>query len=129
MMLRIGEVAQQVGVATSTLRYYEEIGLLPPPQRVNGQRRYDPSVLDRLRLIQMAQAGGLRLEAIARLLDGFPAHTPPSERWQALVPPTLAALDQQIQHLQQMKAILAQTLTCQCETLAGCTQAVANERP
>ena len=43
--LTIGEVARRAGVATSVLRYYERIGLLPPPERVGGQRRYDDDVL------------------------------------------------------------------------------------
>ena len=39
--MRIGEVAQRAGVNTSLIRYYEEIALLPEPERVSGQRRYD----------------------------------------------------------------------------------------
>ena len=39
--MTIGEVARQVGIATSAIRYYEEIGLLPTPTRGNGHRRYD----------------------------------------------------------------------------------------
>ena len=42
-MMRIGEVAAHAGVRVSLLRYYEEVGLLAPAERVNGQRRYDPS--------------------------------------------------------------------------------------
>jgi MerR family redox-sensitive transcriptional activator SoxR len=39
--LTIGEVARRAGVATSSIRYYERIGLLPKPDRAQGQRRYD----------------------------------------------------------------------------------------
>ncbi|MFN8565769.1 MAG: MerR family DNA-binding transcriptional regulator, partial [Anaerolineae bacterium] len=39
--MTISEVARRVGVRTSTLRYYESIGLLPAPKRVSGRRRYD----------------------------------------------------------------------------------------
>lgn len=47
-MLTIGEVARRSGVAATTLRYYEQIGLLPAPTRLGGQRRYDEAVLSRL---------------------------------------------------------------------------------
>jgi DNA-binding transcriptional MerR regulator len=51
----IGQVAAQAGVAASTIRYYEEIGLLPAAQRVNGQRRYEEEILQRLGIIRLAQ--------------------------------------------------------------------------
>ncbi len=43
--LTIGELAKRTGVATSALRYYEELGLLPAPGRVSGQRRYPESAV------------------------------------------------------------------------------------
>jgi MerR family redox-sensitive transcriptional activator SoxR len=57
-------VAQQAGVNTSLIRYYERIGLLPPPERVSGQRRYDAAVLRRLAVIDVAQRAGLSLDEI-----------------------------------------------------------------
>ncbi|HIE21322.1 MAG TPA: heavy metal-responsive transcriptional regulator [Acidimicrobiia bacterium] len=68
--MRIGELAQQTGVSTKTIRYYEDIGLLPPPEREpNGYRDYDQGALDRLRFIRDAQATGLTLTEIASILD------------------------------------------------------------
>ena len=49
--LSIGEVAAQVGVRTSALRYYESIGLLPAARRVNGRRRYDERSVQLLRVL------------------------------------------------------------------------------
>jgi DNA-binding transcriptional MerR regulator len=43
--LTIGELSQRTGAAPSALRYYEEIGVLAPPARVSGQRRYDPDAV------------------------------------------------------------------------------------
>jgi MerR family transcriptional regulator, redox-sensitive transcriptional activator SoxR len=54
--LTIGEVARRAGVATSSIRYYERIGLLPRPERSGGQRRYRADVLDRLGFIAVAQS-------------------------------------------------------------------------
>lgn len=44
-----GEVAQQAGIQPSAIRYYESEGLLPAPERVNGRRKYDARVLQRIR--------------------------------------------------------------------------------
>ena len=51
--LTIGAVARAAGVAATTLRYYEQIGLVPAPARVGGQRRYDDAVLTRLEVIRL----------------------------------------------------------------------------
>jgi DNA-binding transcriptional MerR regulator len=68
--MRIGELARQTGASTKTIRYYEDIGLLPPPEREpNGYRDYDESALERLRFIRDAQATGLTLTEIASILD------------------------------------------------------------
>ena len=65
--MRIGELAESSGFSTKTIRYYEEIGLLPPPDReVNGYRSYGDGTLQRLRFIQHAQAAGLTLLRWAR---------------------------------------------------------------
>jgi len=62
--LSIGEVAAQAGIRTSSIRYYESVGVLPNPERAGGQRRYTPEVLDRLRFVDVAQRaeGGLLAE-------------------------------------------------------------------
>lgn len=57
--LTIGEVACRAGLHTSAIRYYESVGLLPPPKRVNGRRRYDTDVFQRLGLIQLVRGQGL----------------------------------------------------------------------
>lgn len=67
--MRISEVAGRAGVSTKTLRYYEEIGLLPPPDRTpSGYREYSPGVLDRLAFIRAAQAVGLTLGEIREVV-------------------------------------------------------------
>jgi MerR family transcriptional regulator, redox-sensitive transcriptional activator SoxR len=119
-LVNIGVIAGQAHVATSTIRYYGRIGLLPPPRRVSGKRQYDSSVLKQLRVIQSAQQAGLTLTEIRLLLHGFPANTPPAVRWQTLAGEKLVELEQQMIHLQAMKAMLEQTLHCQCATLEEC---------
>ena len=66
--LRISELARRVGVPTSTVRYYERIGLVPGPERsASGYRIYDADAETRLLFITRAKRLGLSLEAIAEL--------------------------------------------------------------
>lgn len=68
--MRIGEVADAVGMPTQTIRFYERKGLLPQPRRgPNGYREYDASTLTRLQFIRSGQAAGLTLVEIATILD------------------------------------------------------------
>ncbi len=118
--LTIGEVARQAGVAASTVRYYEQRGLLPVPQRHNGQRRYGAEVVDHLRLIKLAQQVGFTLREIATLVQGFAADTPLSIQWQALAPRKLQELEAQRRHIEAMQRMLTAGLSCGCVSLATC---------
>ena len=62
----IAQVTRRSGLPPSTLRYYEERGLIAPIGRQGLRRQYDPKVLDRLALISLARAAGFSLEEIAR---------------------------------------------------------------
>src|SRR5437868_13347789 len=93
----IGEIASNVGVRTSAIRYYESIGVLPPPRRVNGRRRYDEEVLKLLSIIQVAQKAGFSVAEIKTLLSGFPPGTPASTRWQRLAERKLVEVEKQIE--------------------------------
>lgn len=66
--MTIGQVAQRAGVRASTIRYYEERGVLRAPDRVAGQRRYGSDVLRRLAIIDVAQRAGFSLTEAADLL-------------------------------------------------------------
>jgi DNA-binding transcriptional MerR regulator len=67
--MKISEVAEQAGVRTSTVRYYERIGLVPPPTRTaSGYRSYDEATAARLVFVTRAKRLGLSLEQIAELL-------------------------------------------------------------
>ncbi len=72
--LDIGEVAKESGLPASTLRYYDEIGLISSVGRVGLRRQFKPGVLLRLRLIAMGRAAGFSLDEIAGMFgsDGRP---------------------------------------------------------
>ncbi len=68
--LTVSKLASQVGTSSDTLRYYERIGLLPPPARsASGYRLYGDDAVERVRFIKRAQRFGLRLEEIGELLS------------------------------------------------------------
>lgn len=69
-LLTIGELARQSGRSASSIRYYEQIGLLPEPVRVSGQRRYSRDTVRRLAVIHIAQHAGLSLDQIKAVLAG-----------------------------------------------------------
>jgi MerR family redox-sensitive transcriptional activator SoxR len=126
--LTIGEVSRRTGLRPSALRYYESEGLLPPPRRVSGRRRYDPSALSRLALIRMAQEAGFTIGETRTLVTGFPEGTPASARWQTLARRKLDEVEAQIARAQAMRRILQQSLRCGCLALNDCA-ALGWERP
>lgn len=68
--MKIGQLADRTGVSTKTIRYYEDIGVLPEPERAtNGYRRYAESAAERLEFIQDAQSAGMSLTEIQTILD------------------------------------------------------------
>ncbi len=118
--MTIGEVANGAGVAPSTLRYYEGLGLLTPQSRESGQRRYDTSALRRLGYIHVAQQAGFTLEEIKTLLEGFPEDIPPGARWQTLAKAKLGEMDALIAKAREMKHVLEVGLQCGCTSLESC---------
>jgi len=119
-MLTIGEVARRAGVRTSALRYYEEVGVLPPATRVGGQRRYDEEILARLAVVRLAQDLGFSVAEIRALVEGFDDVGVPSDRWHELAKRKLTEVDSLIRHAEQMKRLLEESLGCGCLTLDAC---------
>ena len=119
--LTIGEVARRAGIRASAIRYYESVEILPAPRRVNGRRRYDSRVFERLAVIQMAQQAGFTVAEIQTLFNGFTPETPASVRWQELAQQKLVEVDALIRRAQAMKRVLEEKLLrCRCLTLDEC---------
>jgi len=123
--LTISEVAQQVSLQASAIRYYERIGLLPPAQRVSGQRRYDTTALYRLAIIQWARRLGFTLDEIRQLFFGFRNVTRASQRWQTLSRKKLAELDGLMDGIRTMRRLLKKMMqNCRCDTLEQCGKGI-----
>ena len=121
--LSIGEVARRAGVKPSAIRYYEQIGLLPPPARRSGRQRYDPGVLDRLTVIRVAQAAGLTLAETGELFAGVPEERPVGARWQAMARRKLIEVEEVIARAERMRSMLRMALGCTCTTIEECAHA------
>src|SRR5918995_742311 len=68
--MKIGQLAERTGLSTKTIRFYEDIGVLPEPDRApNGYRSYTPAMAERIAFIQDAKSAGLSLLEIQMILD------------------------------------------------------------
>jgi DNA-binding transcriptional MerR regulator len=105
--LTIGQLARLTGMNAKTIRYYEEIGLLPPPPRgSNGYRRYGAADLNRLHLLRRIRFLGVPLSVAKPLLAGAgdARCVDVQHELLALVHQRLRALDQEIAELRQLRA-------------------------
>ncbi len=117
--LSIGEVARRAGVASSRIRYYESIGVLPEPERVSGRRRYPPEVLRRLATIDVAQQVGFSLDEIRELMNA--ASEPAHLRLRRLAERKLPEIDGLIRRATAIRRWLDMTSACECESLEVCS--------
>ena len=118
--LSIGEVARRARVRTSALRYYEKAGLLAPPPRENGQRRYAATVFHALALIAAAKRAGFTIAETRHLISGFASDVPASARWRALAQRKAKELAAVIADARRKEALLRRALRCRCRDLEEC---------
>jgi MerR family redox-sensitive transcriptional activator SoxR len=118
--MTIGEVARRAGVRTSAVRYYERMGLLPPPLRRHGRRDYDRDAVASLAVVQFAREVGFTIAETAQLVRGFPPQTKAPARWIKLADVKLREMDALIARAEAMKALLIRVRRCQCGTLTDC---------
>ena len=123
--LMIGEVARRAGVATSLIRYYESIGLLPEPDRLHGQRRYDADVLGRLAFIGVAQSAGFKLSEIKQLVGGIDGGEALSAHIRTLSVRKLDEVEALLERTRAMKGWLEVAQRCGCATPDECALFVA----
>lgn len=109
--LTIGEVAAAAGIEASTLRYYERIGLLPPPPRRSGRRCYTPHILPLLAIIKLAKDAQFTLPEIHQLLYTHDHDSSTlSDRWRMLAARKLEEINQIISRALEMKHLLEEGL-------------------
>ncbi len=109
----IGEASKASGVKVPTIRYYEQIGLLPAPPRTEGNRRlYDKRDIERLVFIRHARDLGFEIEAIRTLLDLQDNPDQSCEAADAIARARLEDVEMRIRKLQSLKTELLRMLEC-----------------
>jgi MerR family redox-sensitive transcriptional activator SoxR len=116
-LLTIGELASRTRVATSALRYYEELGLLPRPTRVSGQRRYPPSTVELVGVILFLRDVGFSLGEMKSLMVSR-SRSPVA--WRDLVRRKVADLDDQIAKAGIARIALEHALRCRHDDVFEC---------
>jgi MerR family redox-sensitive transcriptional activator SoxR len=119
-MLSIGEIAKRSNVPATTLRYYEKVGLLPEAHRYSGQRRYSTDIVQRIRVIKMAQQAGFQVQEIFTLLEGFDSNVPPSARWREMAQSKRRELAEKSEQIAMMQKVLENGLKCTCVSWDDC---------
>jgi DNA-binding transcriptional MerR regulator len=110
-MLKIGQLARRWGLNPRTLRYYESIGLLPPPPRTEGcYRLYSEEDERRLQFVLQAKHLGFSLDEIRRILE-LGHREAPCAYVRETLGRHLAALDERINALERLRAELAAMAT------------------
>jgi len=103
-MLRIGELSERTGVPSKTIRYYEDIGLLPEPQRSpNGYRLYDEADVERLAFIRRARALDFALDDITEILAFREREEPPCRYVMDLMRSRIEAIEQRLRDLERLR--------------------------
>ena len=105
--LTIGDLSRETGCKVQTIRYYEQIGLMPEPARSNGnQRQYSPAHLDRLAFIRHARELGFPLDAIRELLGLADNPSRTCDAADAIARSQLVQVESRIARLQTLKVEL-----------------------
>ena len=115
-LLTIGELARRAGVTASALRYYEELGLLPAPARISGQRRYPGSAARLVAAILLYRDAGFTLAEQKALV----APKDDASGWRQLAQHKLAQLDEQIARAQAARDAIRHGLRCPHEDITQC---------
>ena len=137
---KIKDVVDRSGFSAATLRYYEEIGILPPSARTPaGYRLYDDHALDRLAFVARAKQLGCSLDEIVDLAAAWEGGTcgPVQDRLRSVVSDKLSSAQHQIAELNTLITELRAAATAlgghrpsgACDDLCGCTSASPPERP
>ena len=119
--LTIGEVAARTGVATSALRYWEDLGLIHSRRTTGNQRRYARATIRRVSFVRAAQRVGLSLDEIGAALATLPEERTPTTRdWARLSRSWRPRLDDQIKRLEKLRGQLESCIGCGCLSLTAC---------
>ena len=112
--MNIKQVAQITGLSSKTIRFYEDKGLINPPERAdNGYRQYNASQIDELLFLHRCRNAGFSLPESKELLDLYLDPSRHSSEIKQRTLEKITQIEQQILKLQEMKQQL-ESLAAQC---------------
>jgi|HubBroStandDraft_2_1064218.scaffolds.fasta_scaffold191581_2 DNA-binding transcriptional MerR regulator len=117
-LLTIGELARRTGVTTSALRYYDELGLVRPTQRVSGHRRYSVEAIAAIGVVRFLQEVGFTLAETKRLIASR-KRSPVA--WRALAVRKSEELRHRIAMEEAARQAIEHSLICPKDDLLDCT--------
>jgi len=118
--MTIGAMAALAGKRPSAIRYYEQIGLLPPAARVRGRRVYGADAVRTLAVIETGQRAGLTLDEIRALLAASPGGQAAVERLREVADRKLPEITALIERSQIVRGWLESAARCECPSLDDC---------
>ena len=123
----ISQLAKAADIPTTTVRYYERIGLVEPENRSQGNYRlYSRESLDKLKFIRAAQAIGFTLDDVKALLSDDKGGIPRCGDVQSLIEERLTDVEQRLKDLRHVRKVLKNALEqCQTQKTTDCCQVVA----
>lgn len=126
----ISQLAKAAGVPTTTVRYYERIGLVQPDDRTNGNYRlYSDQSLNKMKFVRAAQAIGFTLDDIKTLLASPDGSTVSCRQVQTLIEERLAEVAQRLKDLRHVQHVLKSALEmCRTTQHADCCHVIETLR-
>lgn len=123
----ISQLAKAAGIPTTTVRYYERIGLVEPEDRSHGNYRlYGNESLNKLKFIREAQAIGFTLEDVKSLLTDEDGDTPTCGSVQGLIEARLEDIEERLKDLRHVRKVLRSALEqCHQQKKSDCCHVVA----
>ena len=118
--MTIGAIAARARRRPSSIRYYEQIGLLPLPDRVGGRRVYGMGTVRTLAVIETGQRAGLTLDEIRDLLSASDGDQAAIERLREVALRKLPEVRELIERTEIVRDWLEAAARCECPTLDDC---------
>lgn len=120
-MYSIGDLSKKTGVKITTIRYYEQMGLLDEPERSMGnQRRYTRDGLERLSFIQHARRLGFSINDIENLIRLHQHPSAPCKDVHSIVEENLRLVKERIAKLRRLQKELTRIVACQSDEISDC---------
>ncbi|MBL4790285.1 MAG: MerR family transcriptional regulator [Kordiimonadaceae bacterium] len=124
----IGKVAASTGLAASAIRYYESLGLVPKPFRVNGRRVYDERWMKKLGFVLLAKEAGFTIKEIQQLSVSLRSQERPPKLLQEAADGKIIEISKEIRRLEKTKALLGMIASCGCNTMEECGTAALEQQ-